>query len=140
MTDGILVLFASLLLGHLAGEPEAPENLPRITFVILYAELLVDDLRHPLAGPQIRAVASLEGTGQQDLDEPLFVRLVQSGRTPGSGFGSQGFDPAFQDGFLPAFDRREARPDEIRHLLQRTTLQNETTGNTPTRLPFYVHT
>lgn len=138
MTHRFFVLFASPLLGLLAGESKAAENLPRITLVVLDAEFLADYFGHSFAGPQIGAVTGLDRTGQQNLQQPPFVRRIQAGRSTGAWLGNQGFEAPFQDGLFPAFDRREARADSIRHILKRTTFQQKTAGNSSTRLPFYV--
>lgn len=138
MMNCIWILFASPLLGLLAGKSQAPENLPRVTLVVPHAEFPVDDLCYSFAGPEIRAVAGLDGTGQENLYKPPLVRSVQTRRSTGSRFGGQGFHTAFQDGLFPPFDRRKTRADNIGHFLKWTALQQKTARNTSTGLPFYV--
>lgn len=46
---------------HLGGEAQAPHHPPDVRDVVADAELLLDDLRHPLECPEFGRVAVLEG-------------------------------------------------------------------------------
>ncbi len=63
--DLLLVAFPGSSHGALGTPTQSDQNLPHLSFVIADAKLLLDQVRHPRAGPQRSFIAQPLGTLQQ---------------------------------------------------------------------------
>jgi hypothetical protein len=124
-----LVLLAGLLFGFLTTEVQAPKDFPDMRPMIPDAESLLDDFRDARTRPQIVQVASPQRSGQQDSDQFLPLRLVQTRFAAGRILDGQGIQPARANRCFPALHRRQTDLASFRYFGKLPPLQKQFSAN-----------
>jgi hypothetical protein len=77
LADGLFIALQRSACRALWTPVQLPQQFPDMSGMVTHAELLVDQVRYPLAGPQRRLIAKLLRTLQQAGDQTLTLRLIQ---------------------------------------------------------------
>ena len=134
--DGKFIPLPGALFRFLTRPLQAAENLPHVARMVADAELALDDLRHPITGPQVGAITCVERTSQQNPYQLLSLSAIQSWLATRVRLGVQSPQTTLIDSVLPSLHGGFRRFDNTCNLTDAFPFQQELPCNFPPNLPF----